>query len=78
LSADPSEPVSAANELLGPEHGHGLGEGLLRQLSSSLAEGLTTNFWIIAAMAVLAFAVGLLFPRVKPGATPTADGAAMH
>jgi MFS family permease len=78
LTADPSVPVSAANDLLGPDHGRGLGEGLLRQLSGSLAEGLTTNFWIIAATAVLAFAVGLLFPRVKPGTTPAASGAATH
>jgi MFS family permease len=78
LTADPSVPVSAANELLGPEHGRGLDEGVLRQLSSSLAEGLATNFWIIAAIAVLAFAAGLLFPRVKPGATPTPGEAATH
>jgi EmrB/QacA subfamily drug resistance transporter len=78
LTADPQVPVSAANELLGPEHGRGLGEGLLRQLSGSLAEGLTTNFWLIAAAAVLAFAVGLLFPRVRPGVAPAADGATMH
>ncbi len=79
LTADPSVPVSAANDLLGPDHGRGLGEELLRQLSGSLAEGLTTNFWIIAATAVLAFAVGLLFPRVKPGGTPpAANEAATH
>jgi hypothetical protein len=78
LTEDPSVPVSAANDLLGPEHGHGLSEGLLRQLSGSLTAGLTINFWIMAATAVLAFAFGLLFPRVKPGATPGTDGAAMH
>jgi EmrB/QacA subfamily drug resistance transporter len=78
LTADPSIPVSAANELLGPEHGRRLGEAVLRQLSGSLAEGLSANFWMIAAAAVLAFAVSLLFPRVKPAARPGTSEAAMH
>jgi len=78
LTEDPSVPVSAANELLGPEHGRGLGEEVLRQLSGSLAEGLTANFWIIAATAVLAFAFSFFFPRVKPGTTPAPSEAAMH
>jgi EmrB/QacA subfamily drug resistance transporter len=78
LTADPRIPVSAANELLGPEHGRGLGDDILRQLSGALADGLTTNLWIISAMAVLAFAFSFLFPRVKPGATPGAGESAMH
>jgi EmrB/QacA subfamily drug resistance transporter len=78
LTADPSVPVSAANELLGPEHGLGLGEQMLRQLSGALAEGLSTNLWIMAAVSVLAFAVSFFFPRVRPGATPGTGAAAMH
>jgi len=78
LTADPSVPVSAANELLGPEHGRGLGEEVLRQLSGSLADGLTTNFWLIAAAAMLAFGFSFFFPRVRPGATQAPSEAAMH
>lgn len=76
LTANPLIPVSAANELLGPEHGRGLGAELSRQLSDSLAAGLSANFWLIAAASVLAFAAGLFFPRGKPGAAPAAPGAA--
>ncbi|MBN1203946.1 MAG: MFS transporter [Myxococcaceae bacterium] len=78
LTADPHIPVSAANELLGPEHGRGLGDDVLRQLSGSLADGLSTNFWIMSAMAVLAFAFSFFFPRVKPGARPEAGESVMH
>ncbi len=78
LTADPRVPVSAANELLGPEHGRGLGNEVLRQLSGSLAKGLATNFWIMAAAAVLAFGFSLLFPRVKPGTSPSTGEAMMH
>jgi hypothetical protein len=78
LTKDPRVPVSAANELLGPEHGRGLGAEVLRQLSGSLAEGLSANFWIMAAAAALAFAVSFLFPRVKPAARPGTDETALH
>jgi EmrB/QacA subfamily drug resistance transporter len=78
LTADPSVPVTAANELLGPEHGRGLEAEVLRKLSGSLADGLTTNFWIVAAAAVLAFGFGFFFPRVRPGGAPAQGEAAMH
>ncbi|WP_224368580.1 MDR family MFS transporter [Hyalangium versicolor] len=78
LTADPSIPVHAANELLGPEHGRGLGDDVLRQLSGSLADGLATNFWLMAAAALLAFAFSFFFPRMKPAAKPEASEAAMH
>jgi EmrB/QacA subfamily drug resistance transporter len=77
LTADPRVPVSAANELLGPEHGRGLSEEVLRQLSGSLAGGLATNFWIMAALAVLSFGFSLFFPGVKPGATTGGTGESM-
>ncbi len=78
LTADPRVSVSAANEILGPEHGRGLAPELLRQLSDSLAEGLIMNFWIIAATALLAFAFSFLFPKVKPGATLAPSEGANH
>lgn len=78
LTANPEVPVSAANALLGPEHGRGLSADVLQQLSGFLTEGLATNFWIIAAAAVLAFGFSFFFPRVKPGATPAPSEAAMH
>jgi EmrB/QacA subfamily drug resistance transporter len=78
LTADPRVPVSAANELLGPEHGRGLDPELMRQLSGSLADGLSTNFWLIAAAAVLAFAFSFFFPRAKPDSKVDATESAMH
>jgi hypothetical protein len=70
--------VSAVNELLGPEHGRGMSEAVLRQLSGSLAEGLSINFWLMAATALLAFGFSFFFPRVKAAAKPASDGAMMH
>ncbi|MFL5347804.1 MAG: MDR family MFS transporter [Hyalangium sp.] len=78
LTADPRVPVSAANELLGPEHGRGLAEAVLRQLSGSLAQGLAINFWIMAATSVLAFGFSLFFPRVMPAASPSTGETLMH
>jgi len=81
LLKDPSVPLSAANELLGPEHGRGLPPELLETLSGALSSGLTLNFWLICAAAVAAFTAGLFFPRVKrdtgPGASVT-DVSAPH
>jgi EmrB/QacA subfamily drug resistance transporter len=78
LTANPEVPVSAANALLGPEHGRGLSAEVMGQLSGFLSDGLTTNFWIIAATALLAFGFSFFFPRVKPGGTPAPSEAAMH
>ncbi|EYF00528.1 drug resistance transporter, EmrB/QacA family [Chondromyces apiculatus DSM 436] len=65
LLRDPSIPVSAANELLGPEHGRSLPPEMLRTLSGALETGLTTNFWIISAFAAVAFLASLFFPRTE-------------
>jgi hypothetical protein len=65
LLKDPSVPLSAANELLGPEHGRGLPPELLKTLSGALGYGLTINFWLIFAAALAAFTAGLFFPKVK-------------
>jgi len=81
LLQDPRVPVSAANELLGPEHGRGMPPELLATLSSALDRGLVINFWLIAAFTVAAFAAGLFFPKVQRGpdaALARADVAAPH
>jgi len=62
----PGVPPGAADELLGPDHGRSLPVALLRSLSSALADGLHTSFLVIAALAILALAVGLAFPRPTP------------
>jgi EmrB/QacA subfamily drug resistance transporter len=81
LVQDSRIPVSAANELLGPEHGRGLAPDVLRTLSGALGSGLTINFWLICAASVAAFAAGLFFPKVKRGEgtpIPVSDAAAPH
>jgi hypothetical protein len=81
LMKDPSIPISAANALLGPEHGHGVPPEVLKTLSGALGSGLTVNFWLICAFSVAAFAAGLFFPRVSRNTgTPvsTADAVAPH
>ncbi|WP_257461909.1 MDR family MFS transporter [Archangium lipolyticum] len=81
LLKDPRVPVSAANELLGPEHGRGLPSEMLQTLSGALGAGLSINFWIICAATIAAFAAGLFYPKSKrdPGTPlPTTDVAAPH
>ncbi|HYO67749.1 MAG TPA: MDR family MFS transporter [Archangium sp.] len=81
LLKDPSVPLAAANELLGPEHGRGLSPAVFQTLSGALGTGLTINFWIICAATVGAFAAGLFFPKVKRGEGVTVsstDVAAPH
>ncbi len=73
LLKDPSIPVAAANELLGPEHGKGLPTHVLQTLSGALGSGLTLNFWLICAASVAAFAVSLFFPRVHRAASVSAS-----
>ncbi|RKH26049.1 MFS transporter [Corallococcus praedator] len=80
LMKDPRVPVSAANELLGPEHGRGLPPAILETLSGALGTGLSINFWIMCAAAVAAFSAGLFFPKVKRVTTPVnmSDVTATH
>ncbi|RKG79558.1 MDR family MFS transporter [Corallococcus terminator] len=80
LMKDPSVPVSAANELLGPEHGRGLPPAMLETLSGALSTGLAINFWIMCAATVAAFSAGLFFPKVKRVTTPVnmSDVTATH
>jgi EmrB/QacA subfamily drug resistance transporter len=70
LMKDPNVPISAAAELLGPEHGRGLAPSILETLGSALNTGLSINFWIMCAAMVAAFAAGLFFPKVKRASTP--------
>ncbi|MCP3144905.1 MDR family MFS transporter [Pyxidicoccus xibeiensis] len=81
LLKDPSIPISAANALLGPEHGHGVPPEMLKTLSGALSTGLTINFWLICAFTVAAFVSGLFFPKVSRNLSSpvaAADAAAPH
>jgi hypothetical protein len=81
LLKDSRVPISAANELLGPEHGRGLPSELLQTLSGALGTGLSINFWLICAASVAAFAAGLFFPKVKRDtamSVSVTDAAAPH
>jgi EmrB/QacA subfamily drug resistance transporter len=72
LARDASIPTDAANALLGPEHGRSLSPETVRALSSVLASAMHSVFWVIAAIALGAFAVSGLFPRVKMPERPVA------
>ncbi|HWV38426.1 MAG TPA: MDR family MFS transporter [Vulgatibacter sp.] len=63
LAADPSIPPGSAGKLLGADHGASLGAELLHTLSTALAGALRFSFWAIAVLAILAFLVGLRFPK---------------
>ena len=81
LLKDPTIPVSAANSLLGPEHGQGVPPEMLKTLSGALNTGLSINFWLIFALTTAAFIAGLFFPRVsRSTGTPVsaADAGAPH
>jgi MFS family permease len=68
LTADPSVPPGAIDALLGPRHGQSLAPALAVGLASVLRAGLEQIFWLIAALAVAAFFVGLLFPKLEVAA----------
>jgi len=70
LSSDPSVPADAADRLLGPEHGSGLDPSIVGALSAALQSGLATVFWLIAAIAIAAAAISLLFPDLPTGSRP--------
>ncbi|MBN9684221.1 MULTISPECIES: MDR family MFS transporter [unclassified Corallococcus] len=80
LMKDPTVPVSAATELLGPEHGRGLAPAVLDTLGGALNTGLSINFWIMCSAMIAAFAAGLFFPKVKRVTTPVdmSDVTASH
>jgi EmrB/QacA subfamily drug resistance transporter len=76
LAAGMGEHVPAAqlNQLLGPEHGHGLEPDVLTRLSGDLARGLQHVFDVIAAMSLASLAAGLFFPQ-RGLSQPDAPGA---
>ncbi|HET7752684.1 MAG TPA: MDR family MFS transporter [Anaeromyxobacteraceae bacterium] len=55
--------AAVAEKLLGPERTQ-LDASLVASASSALAGGMQVVFWAVAALAVLAFAVSLAFPKV--------------
>lgn len=61
-----------ASSLLGPEHGRGLGDALLAELSGALQASLGTIFWVVAALAILAFVVSLGIPELRGKESPDA------
>ena len=65
FARDPSIPASAANQLLGPDHGASLGLSVLAHLGGLLAERLQIIFWLIALLSAISFAVSWFFPRVS-------------
>ncbi|HLL84911.1 MAG TPA: MDR family MFS transporter, partial [Longimicrobium sp.] len=75
LTRDPSIPVSAANALLGPDHGRNLSPEVMKTLGGALESGLTVSFWIIAGTMVAALAISLFFPKVKAGELHPGGGA---
>jgi EmrB/QacA subfamily drug resistance transporter len=70
LLSDASIPPDAADRLLGPEHGAGLDRSVAAALSVALQSGLATVFWLIAAIAIVAAAISLLFPELPTGSRP--------
>ena len=58
-------PAALLDQLLGPEHGRTLDPAVLSELSGHLREGLRHVFDVIAAMSLVAFAAGLLFPQKR-------------
>ncbi len=58
-------PPGAADALLGPTHGGQLAPEVFQRLSGALAAGLQIAFWCVAGLAVSAWLIALLFPRVK-------------
>ncbi|AUX20861.1 MFS transporter [Sorangium cellulosum] len=64
LAKDASIPADAASRLLAPEGAQSLDPSIVEHLGAALMSGLTTVFWIIAAMAVVGFVVALWFPRL--------------
>jgi EmrB/QacA subfamily drug resistance transporter len=62
-------PPETATALLGPDHGRSLDPAALAPLTGALAGGIRTVLFIVAGVAVAAFASSLFFPRV-----PVKDG----
>src|SRR3989440_11382029 len=64
LRSDESIPEGAADRLLGPGHGEGLGSSVVEALSASLQSGLGIIFWAIAGIALASAVISLVFPDI--------------
>ncbi|MEO7331819.1 MAG: MDR family MFS transporter [Minicystis sp.] len=64
LLSDPSIPPDAANQILSREGARALDPALLERLGAVLSLGLERVFWIIAGMALTAFAASFWFPKI--------------
>lgn len=64
LRKDASLPLTAANSLIGPEHGRNLSEELLLKLARVLDWGLDRIFLYSTAIALVALLFGLFFPDI--------------
>ncbi|MFO0566163.1 MAG: MDR family MFS transporter [Polyangiaceae bacterium] len=67
LRHDPTLVADAARLLAGSRLGASLDPEHQRHLANALASGLRPVFWVIFALAALAFFVGLTFPRLRLG-----------
>jgi EmrB/QacA subfamily drug resistance transporter len=64
LAKNPSLPIEAANQLLGPDHGSSLDPSVLRQLAQTLQTSLHVIFWSIFGISLTGFLVSWIFPRL--------------
>jgi len=74
LRRDESIPEGAADRLLGPGHGEGLGSSVLEALSASLQSGLGIIFWAIAGIALASAVISLVFPNIPVTVAGSARG----
>jgi EmrB/QacA subfamily drug resistance transporter len=65
LAGNVPEPVLDA--LLGPDHGRSLGDAEITRYRGEMQSGMSPIFHILAALAVIGAALGMLFPRVRVG-----------
>jgi len=64
LAHDSTIPAGAASQVLSREGIHKLAPEIVARIGNALAHGLSTVFWIIAALGIAAFLTSLLFPHV--------------
>jgi EmrB/QacA subfamily drug resistance transporter len=74
LAAEPALPADGASAALAQRELDKLDPATLELLGRVLGEGLARAFWLIAAMAVVAFVVSLWFPSAAPAGAPQGGG----
>ncbi|MEI7893396.1 MAG: MDR family MFS transporter [Myxococcales bacterium] len=65
LAREASLPADAARKLFGRGPGAGLDREAAQSLAHALEAGLSTVFWMLAAVALCGFVVSMFFPRMK-------------